>query len=501
MPHYVETPTAVRIQDILETKASFSPQRYQRTRIRSKRRVPVRDFLNGKPIKGEEVGSGAYIYRSPKNFIRTKALQAVSFTPQLTGDAVVPILPRSFRNMSLERGDLLMSKDSNVGAAALLDQDYPDHMLSGGILKLPVKDNTTYLFAFLKHELFHAQMAHMVPKGATVRHAKDLYLDCEVPLPDPEVEEDVFQYIDVLVQMVVRRERQLRENEAAIHRMIEAELANNQGPRRFHYSNPRIDDISSLGRLDAGVYGIDLKGKQFTIANYKNGSGTVEEWGFKLGRGQNLQVSVIGKSIYTSEPRDGYYTLIRPTNLSDYGTVARYEYLGNPRSLASIADGAIVFSAEGSIGKCAMFVNASERPITNIHGIVLYKKNHEYAESAFVSCFLRYLRHIGLLDHISVGGQGGSLGEKYWSEVRIPYFPAEVRNNIAKVYYRPRSGSVVSVRSLDEGWEQDSERVARTDTLHLQTQIAELKGKIAGAIDDVANGQTPSTDLRFVSEY
>ncbi len=498
---YVEIPNAVRIQDILNAKASLSPQRYQRAHLQAKQRKFVRDFLDGKPIKGQEVGSGAYIYRSPKAFVRTKALQPDSFIPQLTSDAVVPILPSSFRSMSLSGGDLLISKDSNVGAAAMLDQDYPDHMLSGGILKLPVKENKAYLFAFLKHELFHTQLAHMVPRGATIRHAKELYLDCEVPLPAPSEEGDVFFYIDSLVQMVVLRERQIRENEEKIHSLIEAELTNNQGPGRFNYSNPLIGEISNVGRLDAGFYSRDYKRKQFMIDNYKNGSGTVEDWGFKLGRGQNLQVSAIGKSVYTSAPKANYYTLVRPTNLSDYGTVARYEYLGSPLNLSCITDGDIIFSAEGSIGKCVMFVNSSERLITNIHGIVLSKKNSDREESAFVSCFLRYLRHIGHLDHVSVGGQGGSLAEKYWSEIRIPFFPAEVRSRIAKIYYRARNGSVVSKSSPDEWLKKDSERVAETDTLRLQTQIRELQTKIVETIDFIANGEPPSTDLTFVYGY
>ena len=424
MVHYVEIPNAVRVEDVLKANASLSPHRYQRARIQAKRRRLVREFLDGTPTKGEEVGSNAYISRSPKTFVRTKVLQSDSFIPEFTGDAVVPILPSSFRDMQLSDGDLLLSKDSNVGASALLDQDYPNHMLSSGLLKLPVSEGAkSFLFAFFKHDLFYSQLT-AVPRGATIRHGKNLFLDCEVPLPDPSEEGKVFSFVDSLVQMVVRRERQLRKNEERIHGLIEAELANNQRPGRFRYSNSGIMEISKAGRLDAGFYGMEHKRKQFMIANYANGSGTVEDWGFELGRGQNLQVSAIGKSIYASVPRSGYYTLIRPTNLSDYGTVTRYEYLGNPRSLSLIRDGDIVFSAEGSIGKCMMFAVSSERLITNIHGMILRQKDRDDEESAFVCCFLRHLRHIGILDRLSVGGQGGSLAERYWGCDTHPVLPA-----------------------------------------------------------------------------
>ena len=237
----------------------------------------------------------------------------------------------------------------------MLDQDYPDHMLSGGLLKLPVKENKSYLFAFLKHSLFQTQLAHIVPKGAIISHAKELYLDCEVPLPDSGDEGAVFCYVDSLVQMVVRRERQIRENEAEIHNLIEAELTHNQRLTRFKYSYPLIGDISKVGRLDAQFYGVDYQRKQFMIANYKNGSGTVEDWGFKLGRGQNLQVSAIGKSIYSSEPKANYYTLVRPTNLSDYGTVVRYEYLARIHRFIQV-DG--VRTAEGCEGVTGAIIRA-----------------------------------------------------------------------------------------------------------------------------------------------
>ena len=500
MTQYVELPNAVSIKDILKNNASFSPQLYQRPLLRATRRKTVRDFLDGEPVRGEEVGSNAYIHRSPKTFVRTKSLQRDSYIPQFTGDTTVPIRPSRFKSMPLLCGDLILSKDSNVGAAALLDQNYPDHMLSGGLLKLPVKENKSYLFAFLKHDLFSSQLDRMVPKGATIRHAKNLYLDCEVPMPDPSDEPHVLPLIHSLVQMVIRRERQIRQNEERIHSLIEVELTRNQRPVRFRYSNPTIEEISKAGRLDASFYGISHGHGQFMIANYKNGSGTIEDWGFELRRGQNLQVSAIGKSIYTDIPKAGYYTLIRPTNLSEYGTVTHYEYLGNPLSLSCITDGDIMFSAEGSIGKCMMFPSSPGRLITNIHGMILRKKIRDEEESAFVCCFLRYLRRIGFFDHLSVGGQGGSLA-KNWSEIRIPLFPAEVRNSIAEIYYQPRRKLADAAPSLNRWLKQDPARVRGTATLQLQAQIKELKEKITGTIDSIANKQQPSTDMTFVHRF
>lgn len=46
----------------------------------------------------------------------------------------------SFIDSNLKKGDLLISKDSNVGEIVVLDRDYPNTMLCGGIYKLPVID-------------------------------------------------------------------------------------------------------------------------------------------------------------------------------------------------------------------------------------------------------------------------------------------------------------------------------------------------------------------------
>ena len=79
--------------------------------------------------------------------------------------------------MGLKKGDLIISKDSNIGEIIILDKDYPDIMLSGALYKLPVKEEFKYyLLAFVKHDIFREQLDFMVPSGATIRHAKTMFL-------------------------------------------------------------------------------------------------------------------------------------------------------------------------------------------------------------------------------------------------------------------------------------------------------------------------------------
>ena len=130
---------------------------------------------------------------------------------------------------------MIISKDSNIGEVIILDRDYPDHMLSGGLYKISVEPKY-YLFAFLKNELFKTQLETLISKGATIKHAKKLFLDVLIPLPNQKNDDDVFRYFEVLVKTVVNKEKQIREKENKIFKLIETELISNQTPGTFKYN-------------------------------------------------------------------------------------------------------------------------------------------------------------------------------------------------------------------------------------------------------------------------
>lgn len=496
---HIKTPRKVNILEILQNKTTLSPHNYKKIIFGTVDTKSLKDFVSGDLIKGEEVGSNAYIPKSHKFFIKNKALQADSFIFNFSGDSVTPILPDKFVNLNLREGDLIISKDSNVGEVVILDKDYPNHMLSGGLIKISVEPKY-YLFAFLKNELFKTQLKTLISKGATIQHAKRTFLDVLLPLPVQPHVDDVYRYFEVLVRVIVNKEKDIREKESEIFKVIETELLTNQKPDTFKYHFPSIHTIISSSRIDAGFYCENYAREQFLISNYVHGAGTIKDWGFDIGRGQNLQESAIGRSIYTDEQRENYYVLVRPTNLSDFGTVAKYEYLGNGNELSTISEGDIIFSAEGSIGKCVMFANPKQRMITNIHGIVLNKKNHNKEESAFVTCFLRYLRKVGVLDYISVGGQGGSLAVSYLPEIRIPFFPPEKRQIIAQLYHRPSTYKLEQA-NLESFEEQDNIVTPQFGILELDSHAKILKRKIDSLVNTIVDGKEIEIDLDFLSDF
>ncbi|PJA47006.1 hypothetical protein CO172_03230, partial [Candidatus Uhrbacteria bacterium CG_4_9_14_3_um_filter_36_7] len=203
--------------------------------------------------KGIEVGSQSYITHSPFQFIRTKGLQPESFLPSFSPESVVPVLPTSFKKIGLKEGDVLISKDSNIGEVIILDRDYPQHMISGGIYRLPITKQKYYIFGLLKSEFFKTQLLFLVSRGTTIKHAKTLFLDCEIPFPNQKNKDEVIKHIESLVLSIIAQEKSVKEKSELLNQLIEKELAN-QKSNTFHYEYPTLKKIGENSRLDTGTY-------------------------------------------------------------------------------------------------------------------------------------------------------------------------------------------------------------------------------------------------------
>jgi type I restriction enzyme S subunit len=233
---YLSVPREVTLSEVRDRDAVWSPSMFRRIIIPNGNVKRVGDLLVcSKPFeKGVEPGSINYLRRSTHFLIRTKALQAHSYLLYPKGDAIAPISPKVFENLSLADGDILMSKDSNVGECAMVDGDrWRNHMTSGGIVRLHPAADRYYLFAFLKHPLFKTQLLTMSPRGATIMHAKTLWLDCLIPFPNQRDGERVINYVSALMQAIVEKEKAIRERSDSIHNLIQTELEENQTRRQF----------------------------------------------------------------------------------------------------------------------------------------------------------------------------------------------------------------------------------------------------------------------------
>ncbi|MDE5925773.1 MAG: hypothetical protein K2G68_03550, partial [Helicobacter sp.] len=403
---YIDIPKEISSKEVLENGCNLSSNAYKKLLMKNANFKILRELL-ARDLKrsdlGVEVGSLSYVPKSPFTFMRAKALQEYSFLPEITDESLLYILPQSFVNMDLKKGDVIISKDSNIGEIVILEKDYPNTMLSGAMYKLPLAQHKYYILAVIKHRIFRDQLDFIVPKGATIRHAKQLFLECKIPFPNYNVEQTI-AFIETLVQSIIIKEKLIKERHTKILNLIESELLNNQKSNAFCYAYPTFKELQESGRLDTGIYCEEFKKIDFLIKNYKNDYQSFSELNLDISRGQNLQESCIGKSIYSDIYQRNFYSLALPPHFSQYGTINKMLYFGNSNTLKILKQGEIVFGAEGTF-RSIVVIGEVEKFITNIHGITLYK--NDLTESIFIKLFMDFLTEKRFIDFIKVGGHGG----------------------------------------------------------------------------------------------
>lgn len=497
--NYINIPNSISFSSLVEKDYTLSSSQYMDLIMPNTNFLFVRDFLNRtlqRKDLGVEVGSLKYIGQSTHFFIRTKALQAYSFLPEISTETALPIIPSSFIQMNLKEGDLLISKDSNIGEIIILDKDYPNYMLSGALYKLPVTHKKFYLLSFIKHPIFREQLDFMVPKGATIRHAKTMFLDCKIPMPNHNADNTI-KFVEMLTQAIINKEKLVKKRHESILKSIETELLENQKPNKFNFTLPKINELEEVGRLDTNLYRKYFKNVIFEIHNYKNGFKTISDLGFTLSRGQNLQVSNIGESIYSKKKYSNFYTLMLPKFLSKYGTVDKIEYLGNQNDLKTLQKGDLIFGAEGfEKGRSIVIIEEQSRVITNIHGITIQQKEHNVNKAIFVKCCLDYFRNKGIIDLYAVGGNGGSLAQKYWDIIPFPKFEKTKQDEIAKLYHNSEISYKTDTFTIDNFLEKDNAYNKEAGIYELDKTAKQLKEILNQTIDDIVNDK--NVKIKFV---
>jgi len=493
--------STVSYKNILEAKNNLAPSQLKVLAFNNKNYRHVKELLLRelkKKDNGLEVGSANYIRRSPNYFIRAKGLSEDSFLPNLSGESVKPIRPQVFVNYHLREGDILISKDSNIGETIILDKDYPNYMPSGAIYKLPVEKNKFYLLAFLKSPIFKNQLDLMVPKGATIRHAKTLFLDCKIPFPNQKNSSEVIEYVEVLMQSIIEKEKAIRAKNEQIFNLIDKELKEHQGKQRFNYIPPTLSDLKARKRLDTGMYGEDYQLMNFLINNYANGSSSFDELGYKISRGQNLQVTAIGRSYYSDTYRPNFYQLILSKNFTDWMTVEKCTYLGNPKKLKTVKEGDVIFSCRGDLGRIVIFCEKTENTITNIDNVHISNHKSNLENKIFVGAFLNYLRRVGYLSLISITGSGADSFTKYQFDlIRFPNFSATIQSKIANLFLNPTAYPKISLRDF-EGEHKKWNSIA--GLYDLDKSIKKIKEHLNEVLERIVENEPVEIDFTFLKD-
>lgn len=494
MGTYIDTPTCVSMQDVIAKGFALSSSLHNKFIVNNSRLKPVSDFLSRKLKKsdlGIEVGSLSYVDHSPKHFIKTKSLQPESYIISLDSDSVEDIRPQDFVKMNLRKGDLLISKDSNIGEICILDKDYPDHMLSGAIYRLPVKEELKYyLLAFIKSPVFREQLDAIVPKGATIRHAKTKFLECLIPMPKDE-DTDTIRYVSNLTKAIIEKETLIRKKFDSILAIIDKELLEHQKKKSFVYSLPTLSSLQATGRIDAGIYDEDYNRLKFTIRNYAHGYKSflqLNNGKVSISRGQNLQESCIGKSVYLDNPHKGFYSLYLSRQFTNCQTVNAVSYLGNSNKLKTLKQGEIVFSCRGEMGRSFVVCEPVEKAITNIDNAQISFEGQDLSNTIFISCFLSYLRMKGYISKVAITGSGADSFTKYQFDLLdIPCYPAVIQKKIAALYYNKQKIDYAKKCTPDNFEIRDTSFNNKAGIYELDCSLKKLKQLLQDALEKIAD--------------
>lgn len=430
----VFVPTEVPISTIVEK--GFSPRNFAEVGIPRASLKPLRDFLEVDTpfIKGIEPGGSSYVARSETGFLRNSCINLASVTPDL--DRLVHINPNlGYENM-LASGDVLLCKDANIGETALyLTEKDRSICFSSGIVKLNfLNENERYFaLAAMRDAYFTDQLYALTPRGSTIRHAGEKFLDCKLPSLRTD-ETWLLSAFKSLILNAAHAELECVNKLRAGTEIINLELM----IKAISYSHPSIQTLCDATRMDAGFYSELVQSLDENLRTYSHGHQSLGEAGFTIRRGPNLAKRDLGRSIITDEYRAGYDVLIYPTDISSSGFLLRSNFIGARGSIWHLGIGDILFSAEGTVGRVFAVCDDTMHFTTNFHGmIVSAKPGTPVQESAFLGMYLHFLRDMGWFSKVSVGGQGGSFASAYWGLVRLPKFPAEIKRTLSGLYHVP----------------------------------------------------------------
>lgn len=509
---YIVAPQEISIKSIQKNHYSLSPLQYRTILIKNSNVKTIGDLLDRELVSGTEVGSLAYIkINSFYTFLRTKACQDDNFQLELNiPDSFEYIKPNDyFANKGkndervVKKDDLLFVTGGNVGEVAIA-QDLDKTIFSSHFIKIPIDTYKFYIFAFLKN-CFGKEQANFAPVGsigALDTFSKETLLSIKIPFPNQPNSNEVIKYIELLVEAVINREAEIKRKGQSITTLIERELLKKQKHNPYSYDHPSFDEILRTDhRLETGMYTKEFKEIDYLLNNYQYGCQNLSDLNYDFFRGQNLQFSSIGKSVYRSTPKKAFYQLALSRHFSEYATINKYEYLGNPKKLKEIKEGDVIFSCRGAqFGRVCIFCEKNEHAITNIDNVHIRNANSKLEHKIFIGLFLNYLRKKGHLHRIAITGSGAnSLTQYQFDLLKFPNFPSSKIEEIASLFYNPQNLMDASV-DLNKFKQKDKTIIRGSGIFQLSKQIKIIKERINEVVAHIINDETVEINFDFLQQ-
>ena len=471
-------PDTIQKSAIISGRVSLSPSDYRTI----KKPVSTRRLssLTKSHKTGREIGSDAYMPRSPYLFLKTVNINE-SF---ILDETKVEFCKPCKGAIKPKHGVILVAKDGGaqgLGECCIYEarQGVSDY-ISAGVLCLEFADEQerNYVLGILKSRHFKEFIDGVTPGGSTIRHSKLLTLEYEVPWSENIVRR---QAVSDIVANLIDMERLIVTKNSTIDTLITNELTDGfcGGVSKAHL--PSRVELLSTTRLDAGIYTDLVRETNHLITNYKGGFFHIPDH-FKANRGQNLQVTSIGESYYSDTPKKGFYRLFTNVEMTDMRTITGFRWIGNKKKLATLPKNCVMLAADGTVGR-SFFFDEMLNTITNIHPWVITAKDKKLPryKSIFLSVYLSYLKNIGYLEKIKDKSNGGGLKKNHIEKwIKIPSFSDGIQEEIANYYYK-------IVKPLDAAatLAEQKKRNAELGIFQLNMEVLTLGEKLAGLVKDI----------------
>lgn len=484
--HELIAPKEVKISN-LKNNGSLSPNNYKKLAIKNSNQQELSFFLDKtNPFtRGIEPGSTAYVAYSKQAFLRNSCIDNIRFSADK--DKYIYLNPIYYDDNAVNNEDILFCTDANIGDCCLFISDDEKVLFSSGMIKLNFCDEKMkyYAMAFMRDDYFKEQLNTLTPKGATIRHSRDLLLQCKIPICNVEWILDLFEnliknisYTEYICDKKMRKTEALMDEEFMV--------------KDYSYQNPTFANLRDKVRLDSGIYSNQVFQWKKNIENYKNGYTNLEGFGFKTQRGPSLQIRDLGRSIQSNTYRKNYNVLIYPSDISSAGFINKVTYLGARIPVWFLGEKYILFASEGTIGKTFIVCDNKMKFTTNIHGTMIYPldSNTDISKSIFLGLYLNYLRHKGVLAKMSVGANGGSFAVGYWDNIIIPKADEKFQRLVAKEYNNENKLSIIKF---------DKEKIMNAGIYQLNNFLINCKALLNILCDDIKNDELK--DIDFYQHY
>lgn len=429
---YIKTPISISFEEIKENNYCFAPSKYSRFTPNKDLEYMTLDELITESVKKTKINKNFEYKYSEIGDINVE-------NGFVDNNFYYGINMPSGNPKTIQQHDIVIStvRTYRGGIGYITDGDTNQCCSPAMIVIRDVKSAVTreYLFAILRNEFFIEQVLGFLNRGMYPRLDKESMKHIVIPIPK---EKSTLNYITVLVKAYLNKIKLIKERHQKILALIEKELLDNQKDNDFSFNFPTIKNIENIGRLDASLYSYKFQQWEYFVKNYAHGYIDLITRGFSWARGTSLEKNFIGSRIDSDKPQKGFYELVLPTNISQYGYVEKSTYIGTPTKLKTIKQGDIIFGGEGfGKGRTYVVIDESNNVATNYHGIRIINNNKNLVESIFIRCFLAFWREKGMIDAIGVGGSGGHCSPSYFSLINTPYFPESKQQEIAKLYHNP----------------------------------------------------------------